>query len=82
MLEGFINNRIMVKDSVNSWEEAIKIAAEPMLKDGLIEERYIDSMIKNVIENGTYIIILPGLAIPPHKTRTWSYKNRSISPKN
>ena len=37
MLEGFINNRIMVKDSVNSWEEAIKIAAEPMLKDGLIE---------------------------------------------
>lgn len=64
MLEEFINDRIMVKDSVNSWEEAIKIASEPMLRDGLIEERYIDGMIKNVIENGTYIIILPGLAIP------------------
>lgn len=46
------------------WKEAIKESAKPLLEKGFIEERYIDAMIHNVLENGTYIVISPGFALP------------------
>lgn len=47
-----------------SWRDAIRQAAIPLLKKGYIEERYIDAMIDNVVENGPYIVISPGFALP------------------
>ena len=34
------------------------------MEKGYIEERYIDAMVDNVRENGNYIIISPGFALP------------------
>ncbi|MEY8538247.1 PTS sugar transporter subunit IIA [Lactococcus muris] len=58
------NPYIQFKDKVETWQEAIQCAAQPLLENGLIEERYIDAMIQNVIEHGEYIILVPKVALP------------------
>ncbi|RRD96476.1 HTH domain-containing protein [Clostridiales bacterium COT073_COT-073] len=45
------------------WKKAIAIAAEPLLTKGYIEPGYIQAMIKNVEENGAYIVIAKGFAL-------------------
>ncbi len=47
-----------------SWEEAIKVSAEPLLKSGVITEEYIKAMIDNVKSLGAYIVVDDGIAIP------------------
>lgn len=54
---------IKLHDTVSSWEEAIARVAEPLLKEGVIEEHYIDAMIRSVQEYGPYIVIGPHLAL-------------------
>ena len=46
------------------WKEAIRRSADILLKKNYIEECYIEAMIRNVEENGPYIIISPGFAVP------------------
>ncbi|MCP3032512.1 BglG family transcription antiterminator [Halobacillus sp. A1] len=46
------------------WKSAINQAAEPLVETNKVERRYVDSMIKNVEEIGTYIHIGKGIAIP------------------
>lgn len=46
------------------WKNAIYKSAEKLLQLGYVEERYVDAMIENVIENGPYFIIAPGFAVP------------------
>ncbi|KGX91228.1 BglG family transcription antiterminator [Pontibacillus marinus] len=55
---------ILFRDSMNSWEEAIRTASEPLLEQGKIQENYIEAMINNVHELGPYIVIAPQIAIP------------------
>lgn len=46
-----------------NWEDAIKKAAIPLLKNNSIEEKYVDAMINSVKENGPYINIGQGIAL-------------------
>lgn len=46
------------------WEEAIRLSAEPLRMNGCIETSYIEAMVQKVKENGTYIYIGKGIAIP------------------
>jgi mannitol operon transcriptional antiterminator len=55
---------IQLKDSVSDWKEAIRLAAEPLLKSQSITEAYVQAMIANVEENGPYIVIAPRVALP------------------
>jgi PTS system mannitol-specific IIA component len=64
MLREMLENNINVVDEVSCWQEAIKVAAVPLKKKGFIKEEYISAMIENVVKNGPYIVIMPGLAIP------------------
>ncbi|KRG17076.1 hypothetical protein ACA29_00490 [Lederbergia galactosidilytica] len=50
-------DRILLRKQVSSWKKAISVAAEPLLKQGYIQEEYIFKMIENVEANGPYIII-------------------------
>ncbi len=50
--------------TADSWEDAIRTSAQYLLKNGFIEERYIDAMISNVRTNGPYIVLAPGFALP------------------
>jgi PTS system ascorbate-specific IIA component len=58
------NKRVRFRQSIPTWQEAIRDAAEPLLEEGVIDERYIQAMIRSVDENGPYIVIAPSLAIP------------------
>ncbi len=64
MLKKLIGNRIQFRESVSDWKEAIKVAADPLLKEGYIKTSYIEGIIENVEQNGSYIIILPEIALP------------------
>lgn len=55
---------VKVERNIINWEEAVKKAAEPLLKNEYIEPRYIDSMISNIHQNGAYVVIVPGFAMP------------------
>ncbi len=46
------------------WKDAVRKSAEKLLELGYIEERYIDAMIKNIEENGPYIVLSEGFAVP------------------
>ncbi|WP_236712619.1 PTS sugar transporter subunit IIA [Peribacillus muralis] len=67
MLSDHLKNNIRFLDEVDSWEDSIKLAAEPLLHNGCITPKYIDDMIRNVNVNGPYIVIVPGIAMPHAK---------------
>ena len=46
------------------WREAVRKSAEALVERNYIEPRYIDAMISNIEENGPYIVLSPGFAVP------------------
>lgn len=56
------------REKVDSWEDAIKIASIPLLKEGIIEESYIENMIESVNKNGPYIVLMDYFALPSRKS--------------
>ena len=56
--------RVVFADKFDRWEDAIKEAAQPLLRDGAIEESYIGDMIASVNPYGPYIVIAPDVAMP------------------
>lgn len=63
--EKFLNEQfIHFASNVDSWENAIKEVAGPLLENNLIEPRYVDAMIRIVAEMGSYIVIVPKVAMP------------------
>lgn len=51
-------------DSVSNWQDAIRLAAQPLLAHGYIEESYIQAMIASINETGPYIVLAPKVAVP------------------
>lgn len=56
--------RVAFAESFDHWEEAIRAAAQPLLRDGAIKESYIADMIASVHKFGPYIVIAPDVAMP------------------
>lgn len=50
--------------NVADWKEAITITAQPLLRDRIIEEKYISAMIENVVQFGDYMVLVPRVAMP------------------
>ncbi|GAA5416002.1 hypothetical protein Pryu01_01034 [Paraliobacillus ryukyuensis] len=63
LLELLEETKITLKNEVSNWEEAIKIAANPLLAEEKITPQYIEAMLIHC-KNDPYIIIGKGLAIP------------------
>lgn len=55
---------IKLNVNASNWEEAIRIGGELLVKNGFVEQRYVEAMVKNVKEMGPYIVIAPGIAMP------------------
>lgn len=51
-------------DSVSNWQDAVGLAAQPLLAHGYIEESYIQAMIASINETGPYIVLAPKVAVP------------------
>ncbi|WP_414732562.1 BglG family transcription antiterminator [Acetobacterium carbinolicum] len=55
---------IQVDVEADTWKEAIEKASVNLLEKGYISNNYIQAMIRNVEQNGPYIVISEGFAIP------------------
>lgn len=65
MLMEVLNERfIKVNAGCRSRDDAVKECGRLLVSADCAEERYIQAMIDNVEENGTYIVIAPGIAMP------------------
>lgn len=69
MLSEYLKNHVNFLESVPSWEEAIQLAAQPLLDQDFITLTYTQEMIDNVKKNGPYIVIVPGIAMPHAKNK-------------
>lgn len=56
-------SEIQLKAKAIDWEEAIQVAATPLLNENKIRQGYVDDMINSVKSLGPYIVIAPGLAL-------------------
>jgi transcriptional antiterminator/mannitol/fructose-specific phosphotransferase system IIA component (Ntr-type) len=55
---------IQLQSRVSDWKEGIRVASQPLVELGTVEERYVDAMIQSIESNGPYVVITPGVAIP------------------
>jgi len=56
--------RISFNHGFDKWEDAIAASCAPLLAQGVVEQSYVDQIIKNVDELGAYIVIAPDICIP------------------
>lgn len=64
ILSNLLFKHIQCDIEAKDWKEAIVQSAMPLLKEKIITQIYIDQMIRNVEENGPYIVLAPGFALP------------------
>lgn len=62
------DERIQTIEQVNGgWEEAVALAAQPMVDDGTIDECYIQAMIDAINAHGPYVVLDDYFALPHAK---------------
>lgn len=67
MLGQYLEGNTTFLNDVSNWEESIRVAAKPLLEKDLITQKYIKSMIDTVHKHGSYIVVVPGIAMPHAK---------------
>lgn len=64
MKENIIDEElIQLHVSASTWQEAIQKSASPLVTHKIIEERYVDSIIKSVEKAGPYFVLVPHVAL-------------------
>lgn len=76
MVKGFQLDETLVNfiEGADTWEEAIKISAKPLVEQGYVSEAYVTAMIDSVNEHGPYICIAPDIALPHARPEAGSKK--------
>ena len=76
MLVELISESLIQLDiEASSPEEAIRQAAYPLVQEGMIEERYVDGIIKALNNFGPYFVLLPHVALPHTREEEGAIKN-------
>lgn len=47
-----------------SWQDSIKLSCKALEDAGIVGEKYAEEIIKCVTDNGPYIVLMPGIALP------------------
>ncbi len=55
--------KILLHQPVSNWQDAIEVAAQPLLDEQYIDAKYITAMIDSVKNYGPYIVIAKGVAL-------------------
>lgn len=63
MLDKDIRSKVNIIDSIENWENAMRLAAKPLLLDNSITENYVRCMVNNVKKFGAYIVINDTIAL-------------------
>lgn len=56
-------HRVALDLYTDNWKNALQLGGNLLIKDGLITQDYIDSIIRNVELNGPYFVFWPGVAL-------------------
>jgi len=64
LLDLIDENSIELDVRAKNWEEAVRKGGELLIRNGSVENRYIDAMVNMVRELGPYIVIAKGIAFP------------------
>lgn len=64
LLKYLPESRILVNQSYDNWQEAIYAAGNLLVKTGCVLQSYVEDMIDNIKEFGSYITIGNGIALP------------------
>lgn len=68
LLNKFLENKLTCyEESFDDWREAIRANGQPMIRQGYIEDVYLNAVIECVEKYGPYIVIAPNIAMP-HST--------------
>lgn len=55
------------EESFDDWKDAIRANGQPLIREGYIEDVYLNAVIECVEKYGPYIVIAPNIAMP-HST--------------
>ena len=64
LAELLTNQTLQLKQHAATWQEAIQLAASPLVELGTVEKRYVTAMVESIEKNGPYVVITPLVAIP------------------
>lgn len=67
-----------IVESQDSYEDAVRLAAKPLLDDGYITEQYIDDMLQALKDYGPYIVLADEFAMP-HARPSEAVKETGLS---
>lgn len=74
LTEGLIELDVKAENA----EDAIRLAGQLLVNEGLAEERYIDAMVKGFQDVGPYIVVAPYIAFP-HARPEFGAKQKGVS---
>ena len=57
------DSHILIQEKAETWQETIELVAKPLVKENIVEPRYVDAMVQAVEEYGAYIVIGKHLAL-------------------
>lgn len=58
------NSRYSFYEGFEDWRDAIRCSYKPLLKEKIVNDSYVESVIKSVEEYGPYIVIVKNIAMP------------------
>lgn len=58
---------IQVDVECKDWQEAVRKSGELLYEKGYIEQRYVDAMVRSILEHGPYVVLSQGFAMPHAK---------------
>ena len=81
MLKYFKENQLVhyeTKQPAN-WQEAVRLSSQMLINKDLITSEYVDEIIRNVENNGPYIVIAEQIAMPHAAADSLGVKGTGIS---
>ncbi|MGL4388887.1 MAG: PTS sugar transporter subunit IIA [Brevinema sp.] len=73
-LQNLLKGNIIQKQHIARWEDAIYILGKPLLIQGIITTSYLDAVIKNIHDYGTYMVLFDYFALPHARPEEGSLK--------
>jgi len=65
MLSSLLNRKtINIVDSIDSWKQAVRLSAVPLLESAIISPDYIQAIYQMHERVGPYYVLAPGIAMP------------------
>lgn len=58
------NHSILLQAQANTWQEAVKLGVDLLVKADVVEPRYYQAILDGVEQHGPYFVIAPGMAMP------------------